>query len=58
MHDYCKQLRVFYFTHAKHCKDTPTAAVVSKDTCTYNVPITAPVEWEGTFPTVGASNYA
>ncbi len=37
MHDYCKQLLVIGFTHAKHCKDIPTVAVVSKDTCTYNV---------------------
>ncbi len=57
MHDYCKQILVIDFTHAKHCKDTPTAAVVSKDTCTYNVYITALVGWEGTFPTVGVSNY-
>ncbi len=55
-HDYCKQLLVLHFTHAKLCKDTPTAAVVSKGTCTYNVYITAPVGWEGTFPTVGVSN--
>ncbi len=36
MHDYCKLLLVIDFTHAKHCKDKPTAAVVSKYTCTYN----------------------
>ncbi len=27
MHDYYKQLLEIDFTHAKHCKDTPTAAV-------------------------------
>ncbi len=36
MHDYCKQLLVFGFTHAKHCKDIPTVAVTSKYS-TYNV---------------------
>ncbi len=57
MHDYSNQLLVINFTLAKHCKDTLTAAVVSKGTCTNNVYITSPVGWEGTFPTVGVSNY-
>ncbi len=44
-------------SHMPNTAKTPTAAVVSKDTSTYNAYVTAPVGWEGTFPTVGVSNY-